>query len=108
MIHAEKSGDLDRCGDLLAAFTDRGVARVLVVVDEPAGQAPEAQAWLDRPTAKQHTAVDLDDHRGDHLRVVPQDEVVVRAGLERAALDDSRLEDGAAFDAEVVGHRPPT
>jgi hypothetical protein len=105
VINAQQACDLDARPDLLTALAPRCIRRILVVVDEAAGQAPQALARFDRAAAQQDPLADLDDHRGDHLGVVPQDEVVVRAGLERAALDDAGHERGSAIDAEVT-HRP--
>lgn len=105
VIHAEQARYLDLGSDLLAALTPGRVRRVLVVVHKASGQAPEPLAWLDRAAAEQHTVSHLDDDRRDHLGVVPEDEVIVGAGLEDAALDDTRRELRAAVDA-VVAHRP--
>jgi hypothetical protein len=104
VVHAEQLGDLDPGADLFAALADRRVARVLVVVDEPARQAPQAASRLDGTPAEQNTTTNLDDDRGHHLGVVPQHEVVVGTGLEGAALDDAGHELRSTFDA-VVGHR---
>jgi len=42
VIHAKQSGQLDLGADFFEAFPLRGVRRVLVVIDETAGQAPLA------------------------------------------------------------------
>jgi len=102
VVHAEQPGELDLRADLLEALPDGGIRRILVVVDETTGQAPEAVARLDRPSPQDDAATDLDDHGGCHLRVTPQDEAVVWAGFELAAVDHARHQSGAAVDAEVT------
>jgi hypothetical protein len=103
VIDADQARDLDAGADLLSAFALGGIERALIVVDEPARQAPQTEAGLDPPAAKQNAARRLHDHRGHDLRVMPQDEVVVRTGFVHTALDLARHEHGAAVDAEV-GH----
>jgi hypothetical protein len=101
VIDADQPGELDRDAYLLAALSDRRRRWILVIVDEAAGQAPEAVAWLDRPATQDDSALGFHDHRGRNLRVVPQDEAVAWAGLHLATFDDSRHERGAAVDAKV-------
>jgi hypothetical protein len=101
VVHAEKAGELDAGVDLLAAFAYRCARRVFVVVDESTGEAPQAVAGLDAPPAQHDSAVALDDDRGRHLRITPQDEIVVGACLDLVALDDLDDERRAAIDAEV-------
>jgi len=103
VIDPDEACHLDPCADLFEAFTSRRVPRVLIVVDESARKAPQAEARFDRPAAKEYPSVDLDHHRGRYLGVVPQNEVVVGTGLDLAAFDHARHELGAAIDA-VVGH----
>jgi hypothetical protein len=81
VVDADEPSDLDRCADLLQALAPGGVGGVLVVVDESSRQTPQAVARLDGPPAEDDAAVRLDDDRRGDLRVPPQDEVVVGAGL---------------------------
>jgi len=104
VVHAQELDELDLCADLLPALSHRGHGRVLVVVDEATGKAPQAAARLDRPPAEDDAAFGLDDHRGRDLRVAPKDEVVVRACLQLAAFDDPGHERRAALDAKM-SHR---
>jgi hypothetical protein len=101
VIDADQRGELDRHVDLLTAFAHRRDRWILVVVDESAGQAPEAVAGLDRPATQDDSALGFHDHGGRNLRVVPQDEAVAWAGLHVTTFDDARHERGAAVDAEV-------
>jgi hypothetical protein len=105
VIHADEAGDVDRCVDLLHALARRSAGGGLVVIDESARQAPETAARLDGAPSEQDTAFDLDDDRGRYLRVVPQDELVARAGFDLTAFDDPRHELSPAVDAEVA-HGP--
>jgi hypothetical protein len=104
VIDAEQPGDLDLGVDLLHAFAHRGSGGVLVVVDEPAGQAPQAIAGLDASPAEHYAAAVLDHHGGRNLRVVPQDIRIVRANLELSAFDCLHDQRRAALDAEMA-HR---
>jgi hypothetical protein len=104
VIHAEQSGELDLRVDLLHAFAHRGPGGVLVVVDKPAGQAPEAIARLDASPAEHDAATVLDHHRGGDLRVVPQNIRIVRTNLELSAFDCLHAQRRAALDAEMA-HR---
>jgi len=101
VVHAQEVEELDIGTDLLPALSHGRRGWVLVVVDEATGKAPQAAARLDRPPAEDDAAVGLDDHRGRHLRVAPEDEVVVRACLGLAAFDDPGHERRPALDAEV-------
>jgi hypothetical protein len=105
VIHADQTGDVDRCVDLLHALARRRAGRSLVVIDEPTRQAPQTVAGLDGTPSEQDTTVDLDHDRGRYLRVVPQNEVVARAGFDIATFDDPRHELSPAVDAEVAHRR---
>jgi len=104
VIHAEQTGELDLGVDLLHAFAHRGSGGVLVVVDEPSGQAPEAKARLDASPAEHYAAAVLDHHGGRDLRVVPQHIRIIRANLELSAFDRLHDQRRAALDAEMA-HR---
>jgi hypothetical protein len=103
VVDPEKPDQLDRRTDLFPAFARRRPPWVLVIVDESSGQAPPAQAGLDRATTQHHAAVDLDHHRGRDLGVVPEDEVVLGTGLDVPTLDDAGHELGPAVQA-VMAH----
>jgi hypothetical protein len=101
---ADEPGLLDLRADLLPALARRSLPWALVIVDETTGKAPQSKTGLDGASAEQDPSIDLHhDCRGD-LRVVPQDEVIVRAGLELATLDDTRHQLSSAKDA-VVAHQ---
>jgi len=102
VINAQQSGQLDLRADFFEAFPRRGVRRVFVVIDETAGQAPQAVARLDRTSSQYDTAVDLHDHGGCDLGVTPQDEAVIGTGFQLATVDDTRHQSGAAVDTEVT------
>jgi len=102
VINPQQPGQLDLGVDFFEAFPRRGVRRVFVVIDETAGQAPQAVARLDRTSSKHDTTVDLHDHGGCDLGVTPQDEAVVGTGFDLATVDDSRHQRGAAVDTEVT------
>jgi len=97
----EEARQLDLGADLLAALTHRRGRRVLVMVDETAGQAPQPVARLDRSTSDDDSLFTLDDRGSDHFRVAPQHEVVVGTGLELAAIDDPYGKRRPAIDAEM-------
>jgi hypothetical protein len=105
VIHADQPGELDRHADLLKALPHSRDRGILVIVDKPTGQAPEAIAGLDRPAPQDDSALGYDDHRGRHLWVVPQDEAVIRAGLDLTTFDHTRCERAAAVDAEMPHSR---
>lgn len=102
VVHPEQLGQLNLRADLLEALTRGGVRRIFVIVDETAGQTPEAVARLDRPPPEDDSAFHLHDHCGRHLRVTPQYEAVVGARLELPTVDHARHQLGAAIDAEVT------
>ncbi len=102
MIHADEACLLDVNGNFFEAFTGGRIPGILVVVDESAGQAPQASARFDSSAAQQNSAFDLDHHRRGDFGVVPQDEVVIGTGLDFAAFDSARHELGAAVDAVVA------
>src|SRR5215472_3454840 len=78
---------------------------MLVVVDVPPGQAPEAVARLDRPaTAHDMPLVGLDHDQGHYLGVAPEHVPAPGATFHVAALERSWLKGGAAVHA-VVPHR---
>jgi hypothetical protein len=101
VIDAQQLQQLDAGADLLQALADRCHCRVLVVVDEAAGQAPLAVARLDRSPAEDDATLRLDHHGGGDLRVSPEHEVVVGTRLELATFDDPRDERPSAPEAEV-------
>jgi hypothetical protein len=103
VVHADEACHFDMSANFFEAFASRRIPRTLVVVDESAGQAPQAAARFDRTTPQQNSAIDLDHHRRRDFGVVPQHEVVVGTGLDFAAFDHSRHKLGAAVDA-VVAH----
>jgi hypothetical protein len=105
VIYAEQSGQLDLGADLFEAFPNRGVGRILVVVDETAWQAPQAIARLDRPASQDDTTIDLHDHSCRDLGVTPQNEAVVWACFQLTTIDDTRHQRGAAVDAKVSHQR---
>jgi hypothetical protein len=74
VVHANEPSHLDRRADFLHAFARGCGRRVLVVIDEPARQTPEAVTRFDRAAAQHDSAVNLNDNRGGDLRVVPEDE----------------------------------
>jgi hypothetical protein len=104
VVDAEQTGQLDLGVDLLAALADRGARRVLVIVHEPAWQAPLSIRRLDSAPPEHDAAIHLDDHRGRDLWVAPQDVSVMGAHLVFAPLDELEGERRAAVDA-VVTHR---
>ena len=55
----------------LAQLPVKGVERMLVLVDEPAGEVPEPRGRIVCTPAEQHAAVTLDDslRAGDRVRV---------------------------------------
>jgi hypothetical protein len=99
--HPDQPGELDLRADLFKALADGCDRGVLVIVDESAGQAPEPVAGLDRAATQDDSPLRFHDHGGRHLRVVPQDEAVMRASLDLTTFDDSRHQPGAAVDAEM-------
>jgi hypothetical protein len=101
VIDAEETRQLDGNADLLEAFAGGGFPGIFIVMDETPREAPEAIAGLDGSAAEDHAAGRLNHHRGRHLRVAPQHELVVEAGLDQPAFDGARLERGAAVDAEM-------
>jgi hypothetical protein len=103
VIDPDEARHLDPSADLFHAFARRRVPRILVVVDESTGKAPLAATRLDRPSAQEDSALDLDHHSGRYLGVVPKHEVVVGTSLDLPALDDARNELGATVDAVVRG-----
>jgi len=102
VIRPEQLDQLHRSADLLATFPHRRRRRVFVVIDESARQAPQSVSRFDRTPAKNDSAIGFDHHRGRHLRVAPEHEVVVRTGLDLASFDDLDDELRAAVDAEVT------
>jgi hypothetical protein len=102
VVHAEQVRQLDGSPDLLPALPDRGAGRVLIMIDEAAGKTPVAVTRLDRSPAQHDSAVGLDDHRGRHLGIAPEDEVIVRAGFELAALDDPNDQRRPTHEAVVT------
>jgi hypothetical protein len=101
VINAKQPGQLDLGADLFEALPNRGIGRILVVVDETAWQAPQAIARLDRPASQNYTAVDLHDNSCRDLGVTPQNEAVVRACFHLTTVYDTRHQRGAAVDAKV-------
>jgi len=101
VVDAQQLQQLDARADLLQALADRRPCRVLVVVDEAAGQAPLAVARLDRSPAEDDSTLRLDHDGGGDLRVSPEHEVVVGTRLELAALDDAQDERPPAPEAEM-------
>jgi hypothetical protein len=104
VVDADEADHLHARRDLFRALASGRTPRILVVVDKPAGKAPLAAARLDRPAAQKDSAIDLDHHRGRDLRVVPKDEVVIRAALDFPAFDNARYELGAAVHAVMRHH----
>jgi hypothetical protein len=104
VVHADQGGHIDDRTDLLHTLPDRGRRRVFVMVHEAAGQAPQAEAGLDRSTAENDPPFHLDDHGGRDLRIAPQDEVVIRTRFQLTTFDHPGYERRAAPDA-VVAHR---
>ena len=103
VVRAKQRSQLDPRADLLLALANRGCRGILIVIDEAAGQAPQAMTRFDGTTPEHDSACRLDDHGGGHLRVAPQDKRVVRASLMLASFDELRDERRSAVDAEV-GH----
>src|SRR5207245_2512246 len=60
VVDAQQLGDLDRRADLLQALAPGRVGRVLVVVDEATGQAPEAVARVDAPATEPDSLAGFD------------------------------------------------
>jgi hypothetical protein len=108
VVDADQTGDVHGGADLLTAFAHSRVERALVVIDEPARQAPQPAAGLDPAPPEQDSSRSLHDDSGHHLRVVPEDEVVVGARLVHPALDLARHELRSAVDAEVGHAHQPT
>jgi hypothetical protein len=63
VVDANQSGHLDTRADLLHALARSGLSGGFVVIDESAGQAPQAVARLNRTTAQDNPAGAFDDHR---------------------------------------------
>jgi hypothetical protein len=102
VVNAEQLAQLDFSADLLTALAHRGVSRTLVVIDEAAGQAPLAVRGVDGPASQDYAGRRFDDDGRRHLRVAPQDEIVVRADLDRASFDRARDQGRSAVDAKVA------
>jgi hypothetical protein len=102
VVHADQPGYLDGHADLFQALSCRRGRRVLIVVYESTGQAPEAIARLDRPASQNDSAIGFNDHGRRYLWVVPEDKGVVWTRFDLAAFDDSRHQRGSAVDAEVT------
>jgi hypothetical protein len=105
VVQAEQLRQLDVHAYLLHALAYRGILRILVVVDKPAREAPQAVARLNGAPADDDAPSMLDDHRGRDLGVLPQHEVVVGTCLQIAAFDHPRDERRAALDAVMAGQR---
>jgi hypothetical protein len=103
--NAEQPGQLDLGADLFEAFPNRGIGRILVVVDEPPWQTPQAIARLDRPAPEDDTTIDLHDNSCRDLGVTPQNEAVVWACFQLTTIYDTRHQRGAAVDAKVSHQR---
>jgi len=101
VVNAQQLQQLHVRADLLQALADRCPRRVLVVVDEAAGQAPLAVARLDRSPAEDDATLRLDHDGGGDLWVSPEHEVVVGTRLDLAALDDPQDERPPAPEAEM-------
>jgi len=99
--HPDQPGELDLRADLFKALANSCDSGVLVIVHKSPGQAPEPVARLDRPATQDDSVLRFHDHGGRHLRVVPQDEGVMRANLDLTPFDDSRHQRAAAVDAEM-------
>jgi hypothetical protein len=87
VVNPDQPGELDRRCDLLTTLAYGRDRWILVIVHETTGQAPQAVAGFDRPPPQNNSALRFHDHGGRHLRVVPQDEAVVGAGLNLATFD---------------------
>jgi len=103
VVDPDEARHLHPRADLFQAFASRRIPRILIVIDESAGQAPLAETRLDRAASEENSAVDLDHHGGRHLGVVPKHEIVVGTALDLPAFDHARHELGATVDAVVRG-----
>jgi hypothetical protein len=101
VVHAQQTGELN-CGvDFLGTFADCGAGRMLVIVDEASGQAPQTVTRLDGPPAEHDPALDLNHDRRRDFRVAPKNVAVNRANFEVATFDRPDGERRPAVDAEM-------
>jgi hypothetical protein len=101
VVNAQQTGELNFGVDLLRTFADCGSGRMLVIVDEPPGQAPQTVTRLDRPPAEHDPALDLNHDRRRDFRVAPKYVAVNRANFEVATFDCPDGERRPAVDAEM-------
>ena len=84
---------LDLETGLLAQLADEGVEWMLVLLEEAAGEVPEADARIEGPPAEQQAAVALDERLHGRCRVRPDD---VPAGRAREVVASMLALDAAA------------
>src|SRR5579864_2138297 len=90
---------LDIDPDFFATLADHRLLRVLIPIDKPSGEAPEAAAGIDITLDQQDATAVLDDGCGNDLRVTEKDPVTRRAGAELLPSDLSFLGWGSAAGA---------
>ena len=101
-IDAHQLDGLDIEPRLLAELAAQPVDRILGLVEEAAGQVPEAEPRLVRATGEQHLPIAFEDalHAGDRIRPVA---VTARRTCEML-LDEVEFSAAAGTEAPVVVH----
>ena len=103
--HADEGLRLDLEPGLLAELTDERVERMFGLLEEPAGQVPEADARVEGSTAEKKLPVALDERLHGRGRVRPDDVPARRAGEVVAAVLARRRAAGARSPAVQECHR---
>lgn len=91
MQHREQLDGFDLDADLLAAFADHRLLRMLVPIDEAARQSPQPATGVDVAAHQQDSTGVFDDGRGDDFGITKEDVVAAGTDAELLATDGTQF-----------------